>query len=124
MSPGRKSSTNKTARGQARRAKAGVLSPAIEAVRLLGSWQRLSSGHVMLASGCSCGTDAGALPVKAFERDILDFLYTRHGEQPYTALAELLTAMARQQEDAAAIRQLALLEDLERSIASFDELHR
>jgi len=122
VSPGRKSNTAETT-GR-RGAKAGARSPAIEAVRLLGRWQRLSSGHVMLASGCSCGTDAGALPVKAFERDILDFLYARHGVQPFAALAELLIAIARERDDAAASRHLALLEDLERSIESFDELHR
>ena len=125
MSKGRKSNTRETAGGRARRgATAGALSPAVEAVRLLGRWQRLSSGHVMLASGCSCGTDAGALPVKIFERDILDFLYARHGEQPFATLADLLNAMARQRDDAAANKRLALLEDLERSIDSFDELHR
>ena len=78
----------------------------------------------MLASGCSCGTDAGALPVTSFERDILDFLYAKHGEQPFETLSELLTSMARERDESLASARLALLADLERSIESFSDLHR
>jgi len=119
--PGRKENARETA---GRGGKPGADSSAIEAIRLLGKWQRLSSGHVMLASGCSCGTDAGALPVKSFERDILDFLYARHGEQPFQTLSDMLIAMARERDEAGASARLALLGDLERSIESFAELHR
>ena len=54
----------------------------------------------------------------------IKYYSSEHGEQPFAALAELLTAMARQRDDAAAGKHLALLEDLERSIESFDDLHR
>jgi hypothetical protein len=104
--------------------KADATSPAIEAIRLLGKWQQLASGHVVLASGCSCGTDVGALPVRSFERDILDYLYARHGDQSFGTIAEMLSSMARRRDEASANRQLALLADLERSILSFGELHR
>jgi hypothetical protein len=128
MRPGRKTNSADTVASRARRGaeKRGLspVSAAVEAVRLLGKWQRLSSGHVMLSSGCSCGTDAGALPVQSFERDILDFLYARHGEQNFETLSALLIATARQPDEAAEGRRLALLADLERSIDSFDELHR
>lgn len=122
MRPSRKEYASETA--VRRGVKAGAVAPAIQAIRLLGKWQRLSSGHVMLAAGCFCGTDAGALPVKSFEGDILSFLYARHGEQPYTTLSEMLIAMARERDEAGAGVQLALLGDLERSIESFSELHK
>jgi hypothetical protein len=125
--PGRKKSALETAGKPADRRrgeKSDATFPAIEAIRLLGKWQQLASGHVVIASGCSCGTDVGALPVKGFERDILDYLYAQHGDRPFGTIAEMLISMAKQRDEAGANRQLALLGDLERSIESFAELHR
>jgi hypothetical protein len=93
--------------------------PAVEAMRLLGKWQRISAGHVMLAGGCSCGAGFGALPVQRFEQDILAYLYGRHGSRAAASVAELLAGVARQVEKKHSATELALLADLERSIDSF-----
>lgn len=127
MHPGPKKNARETTGGRAgrsRREATAATSPAVEAIRLLGRWNQLASGHVVLAYGCSCGTDVGALPVKSFERDILDYLCSRHGDQPFGTISEMLISIARQRDEALADGQLALLADLERSIQSFDELHR
>ena len=110
--------------GRGRRETAAATSPAVEAIRLLGKWQKLASGHVVLAYGCSCGTDVGALPVKGFERDILDYLYARYGDKSFGTIAEMLSSMAKQGDEGSADQPMALLRDLERSIESFSELHR
>lgn len=99
--------------------------PAVEALRLLGKWQRVSAGHVVLGSGCSCGIELTSARVPDFEQDILSFLRGRHdvGEK-VTSIAALLVAMARQTGSAGSSERLALLADLERSIESFEEVHR
>ena len=129
MHPGRKTNARETAgrpagRGRTRGEKTAATSPAIEAIRLLGKWQQLASGHVMLASGCSCGTDIGALPVRSFERDILDYLYAKHGDKPFETISEMLISMAKQRDESSTNLQMALLADLECSIQSFGELHK
>lgn len=63
------------------------------------------------------------MPVKSFERDILDYLYARHGERPSATISEMLTAIAKQRDDAGVDRERALLADLTRSIESFGGLH-
>lgn len=94
---------------------------AIEALRLLGRWRQVASGHMVLAAGCSCGAGSASVRVQDFEQDILAFLRARHRRAEGAAdLAALLGAIARHAERADA----ALLEDLERSIASFEQLHR
>ena len=99
--------------------------PAAEAMRLLGRWQRVSTGHVVLGSGCSCGVELTSVRVPDFEQDILSFLRGRHRiEESLTSIAALLIAMARQTASAGALERLALLADLERSLDSFEEVHR
>ena len=96
--------------------------PAVEALRLLGKWQRLAAGHVVLGSGCSCGTQLTSVRMQDFEQDILGFLQGRHrAGRDAASIAALLTTMARRK---AGSEDLALLADLERSIDSFEELHR
>ena len=80
---------------------------------LLGRWQRVSSGHVVFAAGCSCGAASASVKVQDYEQDILAFLRARHGVRAGT-LVELLKAGAG----------AAVLADLERSIDSFESLHR
>ena len=63
------------------------------------------------------------MPVKSFERDILDYLYAMHGERPSATISEMLTSIAKQQDDTSVDRQWALLADLTRSIQSFGGLH-
>jgi hypothetical protein len=95
--------------------------PKIEALRLLGKWRQLSAGHVLLAAGCSCGVAASSMPMQSYEQDILGFLRGRHPRAaPAAGLAELLAGIARQGGKA----DLGLLADLERSLDSFETLHR
>lgn len=98
-----------------------VLKPAIEAIRLLGRWRNVASGHMVLAAGCLCGAGTAAVRVQDYEADILGFLRSRHGRAKDAAdLAALLGAIAKSPQ----AKDGALLQDLERSIASFEELHR
>ena len=93
--------------------------PAVEALRLLGKWQRVSGGHVVFAAGCSCGAASTSVRVQDYEQDILGFLRGRHGTASST-IVDLLTGVAR----GGAQTDLAMLADLERSIDSFESLHR
>jgi|SRR6185503_1119792 len=93
--------------------------PAVEAVRLLGKWQRVSSGHVAFGAGCSCGAAAISVRVQDYEQDILAFLQGRHGAQA-DSIAGLLTKIARK----GARADLPVMEDLERSLDSFESVHR
>ena len=96
------------------------LSAAVEATRLLGKWTRLAQGHVVFGAGCSCGVGIANLRLADFEPQILDYLKTKHGVAGFAGVAELLRSIAKGEGD----KQLALLADLERSLDSFDELHR
>ena len=113
------------------RVRANKASAAIEATRLLGKWTKLAQGHVMFASGCSCGVGVG-VRLQDFEQQILDYLHARHGaaavehtgyrEGEAGSVTVLLRAIATQGAGDGGHR--ALLADLERSLDSFDELHR
>lgn len=76
----------------------------------------------MFGAGCSCGLGFTKLRLADFEPQILDYLKTRHGVTGQPGVAELLRSMVTRNEEGG--KQLALLADLERSIDSFDELHR
>ncbi|HUL93624.1 MAG TPA: hypothetical protein VLV56_14885 [Burkholderiales bacterium] len=91
-------------------------------MRLLGRWTKLAQGHVMFGAGCSCGVGFANLRLADFEPQILDYLRTKHGIAGFAGVADLLRAIATQSDTCA--EPLALLADLERSIDSFDELHR
>jgi len=93
--------------------------PAVEAIRLMGEWQRVSRGHVVFAAGCSCGAASASVRVQDYEQDILGFLRERHGTAA-PSIAELLSGLARR----GAKSDLAMLADLERSIESFESAHR
>jgi hypothetical protein len=97
-------------------------SAAVEATRLLGKWTRLAQGHVMFGAGCSCGVGFANLRLADFEPQILDYLKTQHGVAGFAGVADLLRSIATK----GGVRgeQLALLADLERSLDSFEELHR
>jgi hypothetical protein len=98
------------------------LSAAVEATRLLGRWTRLAQGHVMFGAGCSCGLGFANLRLADFEPQILDYLKTKHGVSGFAGVPDLLRSIATRSEEGA--QPLTLLADLERSIDSFDELHR
>lgn len=93
--------------------------PAVEAVRLLGKWRRVATGHVAFGTGCACGAATIGVQVQDYEQDILGFLRGRHGTAA-SSIAELLTGVAR----TATKADLAMLADLERSLDSFETLHR
>jgi len=85
----------------------------------------------MFASGCSCGVGVG-VRLQDFEQQILDYLHAKHGaaavehtgyrEGETGSVTVLLRAIATQGAGDGGHR--ALLVDLERSLDSFDELHR
>jgi hypothetical protein len=101
------------------RAKRGI-SAAVDATRLLGKWTRLAQGHVMFGGGCSCGLGVG-LGLADFEPQILDYLRTKHGIGEFSGVPDLLRSIVRDGEKPG---HPALLADLERSLDSFEELHR
>jgi hypothetical protein len=105
------------------RAKRGN-SAAVEATRLLGKWTKLAQGHVMFGAGCSCGVGFANLRLADFEPQILDYLRTRHNVSTFAGVAELLRSIVIRDRAEGNSGQLALLADLERSLDSFDELHR
>ena len=77
----------------------------------------------MFGSDCSCGAGVG-LRLQDFEQQILEFLHKRHGDSGHATIPELLRAIATQDPGKTSSPRLALLDDLERSLESFDELHR
>jgi len=87
--------------------------PAVEAMRLLGKWQRVSAGHVAFGAGCSCGAAAISVRVQDYEQDILSFLRGKHHFEA-GSIGQLLKGKP----------DLALMADLERSIDSFESVHR
>jgi hypothetical protein len=103
------------------RAKRGI-SAAVEATRLLGKWTRLAQGHAVFGAGCSCGAGFGNLQLKDFEPQILEFLGTRHGVGGFAGVPDMLRSIVTRKERESG--ELELLADLERSLDSFDELHR
>ena len=76
----------------------------------------------MFGPGCSCGVGFANLRLKDFEPQIIDYLQKKHNVAGFTAIPDLLRAIATQREGNGG--RLALLADLERSLDSFDELHR
>jgi hypothetical protein len=120
-------------RTRAKPERAEAFSAAVEATRLLGKWTKLAQGHVMFGAGCSCGVGMG-VRLQDFEQQILDYLHAKHGAAALEragyrqgeagSVTALLRATATQGAAEQPSAQLALLADLERSIDSFDELHR
>ena len=97
----------------------------IEALQLLGKWTRLAQGHVLIgAGGCSCGLVGANVRIEDFEQQILDYLRGKHGEAVKSdRIASLLQSIATPASGDAG-KSLPLLEDLDRTLESFDELHR
>jgi hypothetical protein len=113
----------------------------IEAARLLGKWTSLARGHVLMGGNCSCGLGAGSLRIDEFEQQILDYLERKlaaSGDAGVTqalrdragyergtsgSLSELLRSIAKDGETQAA-PWLSLLDDLDRTLQSFEEAHR
>jgi hypothetical protein len=94
----------------------------IEALQLLGKWTSLGQAHVLLGGSCSCGVAGASLRVEDFEQQILDYLAGKHPIGHSGGVADLLRSIATQA--ASPGPSLALLDDLKRTLDSFDELHR
>ena len=76
----------------------------------------------MFGAGCSCGVGIANLRLADFEPQILEYLKTKHGVAGFASVSDLLSSIARKGD--APGRAQELIADLERSIDSFDELHR
>ena len=103
----------------------------IEALQLLGKWTSLAQGHVLVGGNCSCGFGGGSLQIADFEQQILDYLVARARTQEVRdgvisggSIGLLLRAIASQPADTGSGAWLSLLDDLERTLESFDEQHR
>jgi hypothetical protein len=97
----------------------------IEAMQMLGRWASLARGHVVLGGGCACGVGGMALRVEEFEQQILDFLGTKYSaaRSSHGSLPALLRVIASEPAGERG-ESLGLLDDLKRTLDSFDELHR
>ena len=109
--------------------------PPLRAVNLAGKWAQVALGHVALSGmACTCGLGFVAIGVADFEQHLLDYLYTRHRAAPdmeglfagagYAegirgSVTQLLRALAASPPPTAD----GLLDDLERSIDSFETVH-
>lgn len=87
-------------------------------MRLLGAWRRISSGHVAMSLGCSCGVAASNLRVEDFEEQILEYLHGKHGGTA-ASITDLLTEIAKSGRK----ESLPILADLEGTIESFEQQH-
>jgi hypothetical protein len=120
--------------------------PAVRALALLGRWTRIVRGHLAFGAGCSCGF-GGAISVTAadLESQLVEFLWRRFGVDEagrrWLASAGLsadgsgrieavLAALARQGDRRRKPevgldppRARALIDQLEESIDSFEQLH-
>ena len=97
----------------------------IEALQLLGKWTQLAQGHVLVGGGgCSCGLVSANCRIEDFEQQILDYLRSKHGTAVESdRIASLLQAIARPANGNTG-KSLDLLDDLNRTLESFNELHR
>jgi hypothetical protein len=92
--------------------------PRVKAVELLGRWTRLAQGHVPLGAGCSCGAPALTVRMADLERDVLYYIGIRYpAARSTSSIADLLRGMAAAPDE-------NVLADLERSLESFEEMHR
>lgn len=114
----------------------------VEAAQLLGKWTSLAQGHVLMGGNCSCGLGAGSLRIDEFEQQILDYLesklaasgnavvrqalYERAGYDrgKSGSLSALLRSIAKDVAQADSAQWVSLLDDLNRTLQSFEEAHR
>jgi len=97
---------------------------AVLALRLLGRWTELARRHVPLGAGCACAPGLAGVQLSDFESEVLDFLRSRHGISANSGIAQLLSGIAKGESAVPADARGALLADLQRTLDSFDEVHR
>jgi len=111
---------------------------AIEAMHLLGRWQRVSSRHLAFTMGCACGYGA-AVDLRDFDGMILDYLLQKFSATAALlafirkhagiaaagsgSLNALLRAIAGAHNPLAAVCSDQLLQAISVSIASLEEQH-
>ncbi len=111
---------------------------AIEAMHLLGRWQRVSSRHLAFTMGCACAYGA-AVDLRDFDGMILDYLLQKFSATAAMrafirkhagiaaagsgSLNALLRAIAGAQNPLAAVCSDQLLQAITVSIASLEEQH-
>jgi len=120
-----------------REARAGL---AVAALRLLGRWQRVCSGHLSFTNGCACGFGA-TVDLGDLDDLIIDYLRRKFEAEPVVAgyiaahdvpggMKSLLRALAADSaaspESAAlsAAQSRDLMAAIEASVASIEEQHR
>ncbi len=99
----------------------------LRAMQLLGRWTRLSQGHIALGAGCLCGASFGAVQPSDYDQQIVEFLRGRHPgvvSIDHSRLDRLLGVIAKGGTSLPPRECGALLDDLERSLDSFDVAHR
>ena len=114
----------------------------VEALQLLGKWASLGRAHVLMGASCSCGLGGASQRVEEFEQQILDYLGGKHGAAGNDAVTHLLRepggyqpgksgslgavlrAIATQPASGDSSQWILLLDDVKRTLDSFDELHR
>lgn len=108
---------------------------AVQAMQLLGRWQRVRNGHLALSAGCACGISA-SIDLREFDELILDYLYNKFSSDaalcdflrhaagvPAGPLAALLRRLATPPLILPPPQAQAVLQALEASIASIEEQH-
>jgi len=114
---------------------------ALEARRLLDTWDRLGRAHMMVGAGCSCGIGGVVVALGDFEQDIVDYLQAEAERLDRRDVLEYLGQEAREAELWSISKLLAgvaqprdsrfhelgvdtfLLERLSRTLQSFEKLH-
>ncbi len=132
---GDRSAPKKSANAAASRPRDAI---AIEAMHLLGRWQRVSSRHLAFTMGCACAYGA-AVDLRDFDGMILDYLLQKFSATAAMpafirkhagiaaagsgSLNALLRAIAGAQNPLAAVCSDQLLQAISVSIASLEEQH-
>jgi hypothetical protein len=132
---GDRSAPKKSANAAASRPRDAI---AIEAMHLLGRWQRVSSRHLAFTMGCACAYGA-AVDLRDFDGMILDYLLQKFSATAAMlafirkhagiaaagsgSLNALLRAIAGAQNPLAAVCSDQLLQAITVSIASLEEQH-
>jgi hypothetical protein len=114
---------------------------ALEARRLLETWERLGRAHMMIGASCSCGVGGVVVALEDFEQDIADYLQAEAERLERHDVLEFLGDKAREGELWSISKLLAglaqpsgcgflepgasafLLERLARTLQSFEKLH-
>jgi len=113
------------------------ISPSTYATQLYGKWTRISRLHIGLGQGCICNMNSVTLQVNDFEQDITEYIINKHSHNEHfnkwmdkhinvsqstngTVLEILKQIVISPLE-----KRLAqeLLEDIDRTISSFEKLH-